>query len=494
MAKEETYLILSIIANQNIVRNLTKLLQGTRFKLEAAPSVDEGIQMAEELLPDAILLDLDSGRKALESCRHLRVNRVLRSTPILMFCDQGDRDLRALGLSAGVDDFINKPFDDIELLSRLRTVTRLNAKRLMVADLTRFKWMASHAIDGYLLLDMSGVIHYANDNAQVLLHLPSDYLGLPFIAVVEQRFKVEPDSAWANWVSDPAPLFLVQPESPTGRAAWIMADALDTMLGAEHHRVVRIKDVTERMSAFQDMRRFHTVVAHKLRTPMSIMFNNLSIIKDKMDMLSTDEIREYIASSITNAHRLVDEIRQILTYIQAPLALNDGESVALNALPGVIKKISKDLKLRKVKLSAHLKLDEIKLALTQEALEMIVHELLENSQKFHPAHDPHIEISLAQTDSRYIDLRVADNGLTLTPEQLSWAWLPYVQGEKDFTGELPGMGLGFPMVATLVWKAGGDLWLRNRYDGPGLVVEMRIPLESTVRKFERSALPYRGAG
>jgi len=123
---------------------------------------------------------------------------------------------------------------------------------------------------------------------------------------------------------------------------------------------------------------------------------------------------------------------------------------------------------------------------------MILHELFENSHKFHPAHDPHIEISLAQTDAKFIDLRVADDGLTLTPEQLSWAWLPYVQGEKDFTGELPGMGLGFPMVATLVWKAGGDLWLRNRYDGPGLVVEMRIPLESTARKIEHSAAPYQG--
>jgi hypothetical protein len=70
----------------------------------------------------------------------------------------------------------------------------------MVTDLTRFNWMASHAEDGYVLLDASGAIHFANENAQVLLNLPEDYLGLPFIGVVEHRFKAEPNEAWATWV------------------------------------------------------------------------------------------------------------------------------------------------------------------------------------------------------------------------------------------------------------------------------------------------------
>jgi signal transduction histidine kinase len=490
MPSQEAFQILAIIANQNVVRNLKDLLQGTSFKLEVTPTPKLGTRMAEEILPDVILLDMDSEGSALETCRHLRTNRILQGTPVLMLCDHKNRDSRALGLSAGVDDFINKPFDDIELLSRLRTITRLNAKRMMVTDLTRFTWMASHAADGYVLLDKSGGIHYANENARALLNLPSDYLGLPFVAVVEHRFTAEPEEAWANWISDPVPLFLVQPETPTARANWVLLDSLDTMLGRESHRIVRIKDVTERMSIYQDMRRFHTVVTHKLRTPMSVMFNNLSIIKNKMEMLSPDEIKDYVASSIENAYRLVDEIRQILSYIHAPLALSAGEAVMLNALPEIVEKLCQELKLEKVKLSASVELGEIRLALTQEALEMILHELFENSQKFHPAHDPCIEISLVQTKTEFINLYVKDDGLTLSPEQLSWAWLPYVQGEKDFTGELPGMGLGFPMVATLIWKAGGDLWLRNRHDGPGVIVELKIPLESTARKFERPAAPY----
>jgi two-component system cell cycle response regulator len=129
-------------------------------------------------------------------------------------------------------------------------------------------------------------------------------------------------------------------------------------------------------------------------------------------------------------------------------------------------------------------------ALTYDALEIILYELLANARKFHPEKNPAVEVSIEQVDEDYMRIRVMDDGQTLSAEQLSWAWLPYVQGEKEFTGELPGMGLGFPMVATLVWKAGRDLWLRNRPDGPGVIVELKIPLESTTRKFERPAKPY----
>ena len=152
--------------------------------------------------------------------------------------------------------------------------------------------------------------------------------------------------------------------------------------------MVHLKDVTERMSIYQDMRRFHTVVAHKLRTPMSIMFSNLSIIKDKMEMLSPDEIKDYVASSIENAYRLVDEIRQILSFVDAPLALNDGEPVMLDLLPEIVKRLCQELKLENVGLSVPRELRENKLALTLEAFEMILQELFENARKFHPKHDP----------------------------------------------------------------------------------------------------------
>ena len=55
-------------------------------------------------------------------------------------------------------------------------------------------------------------------------------------------------------------------------------------------------------------------------------------------------------------------------------------------------------------------------------------------------------------------------------------WTPYIQGEKYFTGEAPGMGLGLPLVATLVWQVGGEVRLANRTDGSGVEVTLLMPL------------------
>ena len=65
--------------------------------------------------------------------------------------------------------------------------------------------------------------------------------------------------------------------------------------------------------------------------------------------------------------------------------------------------------------------------------------------------------------------------MTLAPDQLARAWLPYYQSERFFTGQVPGMGLGLPMVASLLWRIGGACRICNRDSGPGVDVEIRIP-------------------
>lgn len=73
-------------------------------------------------------------------------------------------------------------------------------------------------------------------------------------------------------------------------------------------------------------------------------------------------------------------------------------------------------------------------------------------------------------------MAVKDDGIRLTAEQLNWARLPYFQGEKFFTGETPGMGLGLPTVTSIIWQVGGQVTISNRTDCPGVVVSLSIPL------------------
>ncbi len=492
MSDKQNALILIIVSNQSTRQALKAMLEGTDFALKFVESGAAGLQTAEELLPAAIVLDIDAQEPSsgYETCRRLRANRLLTGVPIVMMCDREDRDSRAAGLSAGADDFLDKPPDGLELLARLRTLTRLSLTGRLITDLTRFSWMVEHAHEGYLMLDQAGGIHYANERALNLLNLPDNFIGLPFRNVVERQYVPQPPEAWEHWPEDPAPCFLIQPEGPTARAVWVVLEGLDTPMGLEYRRIVRLRDVTERMSIYQDMRKFHTAITHKLRTPMSMLYTSISIVKSQIDSMTGEEVKKMMQTSIRGTDRLAEEVRNIITYIDAPLALNLGEPVKLEKLPEMVQAICVRLHLQDVIVSLPAELRSTVIGLTPDALEMILYELLENSHKFHPSQTPRVEISIGKTEEDYISMRFADNGINLSAQQLDWVWLPYFQGEKDFTGELPGTGLGFPMVATLVWKAGGNLWLRNRSDGPGVIVDLKIPLEITMRQIQRSAAPF----
>ena len=71
-------------------------------------------------------------------------------------------------------------------------------------------------------------------------------------------------------------------------------------------------------------------------------------------------------------------------------------------------------------------------------------------------------------------LELIDDGITLSPEQLRKAFVPYYQGERAFTGQIPGMGLGLTMVRQMLWEVGGECQIQNRRDTQGVILELRL--------------------
>ncbi|MCL1962534.1 MAG: phosphate regulon transcriptional regulator PhoB [Desulfovibrionaceae bacterium] len=79
-------------------------------------------------LPDVILLDwMLPGESGLALARKWRQDARAKSVPILMLTARGDEADRVVGLDAGADDYIVKPFSTREMLARIRAVLRRRA-------------------------------------------------------------------------------------------------------------------------------------------------------------------------------------------------------------------------------------------------------------------------------------------------------------------------------------------------------------------------------
>lgn len=90
----------------------------------------ETLTQAMRHKPDLILLDVGlPDMTGYDVCRQLRAHPELAEVPIIMVTALDDRPSRLHGLEVGADDFISKPFDEVELLARARTIVRLNRYR-----------------------------------------------------------------------------------------------------------------------------------------------------------------------------------------------------------------------------------------------------------------------------------------------------------------------------------------------------------------------------
>ena len=247
---------------------------------------------------------------------------------------------------------------------------------------------------------------------------------------------------------------------------------------------VRLRDVTADVRTQVNVWSFHGLVNHKLRTPLSIITGFMDILTQELEAVLDEEKLFYLKTVQNSLLHFREQVLDILHYIESPessAATPDvgREPCPLVELPALATEIGAKLEIETLRMAcdvAGAAAETSVIRLPRQALELILWELLENAKKFHPRHSPTVEVTVSLADGA-LRLRVGDDGLTLSPEQLLKIWMPYYQAEKGFSGAVPGLGLGLTMVATQVWRVGGACRAYNRPDGPGIVVELTLPVE-----------------
>ncbi len=107
------------------VRLLQAILEPRGYSVETATSGAEALRLAVSHPIDIVLLDVIMPvMDGYEVCRRLRLNGATRFLPVVMITASDDAEKLA-AIDAGADDFIAKPFDQAELLSRVRSLIRI---------------------------------------------------------------------------------------------------------------------------------------------------------------------------------------------------------------------------------------------------------------------------------------------------------------------------------------------------------------------------------
>jgi DNA-binding response OmpR family regulator len=118
--------VLAVEDEQDIAGLIKHTLErGGDVEVQVVGSGDAALKAAADQPPDLILLDLNLPvLNGLEVCRLLRSRPATRSVPIIMLTARTTESDRVIGLDAGADDYISKPFSLRELSARVRAVLR----------------------------------------------------------------------------------------------------------------------------------------------------------------------------------------------------------------------------------------------------------------------------------------------------------------------------------------------------------------------------------
>lgn len=180
-----------IVEDEQPIRNMVGFALGRAgFELREAADAEQAYAEIDRKRPELILMDwMLPGTSGLELVRRLQRDANTQSIPVIMLTARNEESDKISGFSAGVDDYISKPFSPAELIARIQAVLR-RSRNSVAAD--------SLAFEGLTLDPLS---HRVTANGVELEFGPTEFRLLKFFMQHPDRVYTREqllDNAWGR--------------------------------------------------------------------------------------------------------------------------------------------------------------------------------------------------------------------------------------------------------------------------------------------------------
>lgn len=131
--------ILLVEDEQSIVTLIKYNLEKEGFKVFCSETGEDALKIIKEKIPDLVILDwMLPDTSGIDVCRQIKIDKKLKNIPVLILTAKGEPDDKIKGLEVGADDYVTKPFNNKELLLRIKSLIK-RSKPSLFEDLGTFK-------------------------------------------------------------------------------------------------------------------------------------------------------------------------------------------------------------------------------------------------------------------------------------------------------------------------------------------------------------------
>ncbi|HWZ94074.1 MAG TPA: response regulator [Opitutaceae bacterium] len=485
MISPATILVVDDEAHSRTV--LVNMLKQDKYLVITASDGREGLAAAAAHRPDVMLLDvMMPGLDGYEVCRLLRADPMLLHMPVLLISSLSDRESRLRGLEQGADDFITKPFDTVELRTRLRSITRLNRFRRLSEERARFEQALACAPDGVVLTDTEGAVLFANNAFCRLFEEGSppaeffDYLPEATQGMLREQLRGLTD---VTMRVGPCETAVLHPRRP-GTLLEITAASLFW----EGHPAwqFNIRDITEKKQLETQLMQAQRIellgqlaggIVHDVNNLLGFIIGNSQLFQDEHPALPSDRLTAIVAA----AQRGAGLLKQLLLFARG----EDGEMLPVDPvlLIGEVAGIAEQTFGRKIAVTIDLGSNLPDIMADSNQLHQVLMNLCVNARDAMPEGGSLcLRASLRTVGAEQVhalgpDAKAGDY-VVLSVRDTGTGMLPSVQArifEPFYTTKKKGTGLGLATVLRVIKRHRGFVTVDSKV-GAGTCFSCHFPV------------------
>jgi PAS domain S-box-containing protein len=481
--------------------------------------------------PDVLLLDWQLPElSGLELCRFLRKSYDQGALPIIMLTVMSEKAEIALGLSAGANDYLSKPFDDLELRARVLAAARtkqlfdrarqaeqaLEAERDRLAESeAKFRRLGESGIIGIIQIDLNGTVLDANEAFLTMVGrsraelcaggirvrdlTPPEYLDSDDRALQEllesgvcsryQKELIRSDGTHVAVLQGAA----LQQRKPPRAVAYLLDVTEQRNLEADRRRLFDAERAAraeaELASRMKD--EFLATVSHELRTPLNAILGWSQIARTHAQS-KLNGMLETIERNARVQAKLIEDVLDISRIVSGKLRLDFVPTDFAQVVADTVDAMRPTAAAKGVELGYRPCAGGAALSGDAQRLQQVVWNLISNAIKFTPSGGS-VLVALTR-DMESVHLSVRDTGTGIASEFLPHVFERFRQADATSTRAHGGLGLGLSIVKHVVELHGGRVAAQSPGLGAGATFEVELPVAPREAALESVARDPSGPG